>query len=80
MCAVQEKPVNRAQEYKDLRDKVEELTEKPTANFFSIKKRVESPQRLKPKKPPIRIVALKDMISMVLIIPEYHYAIITMIA
>ena len=64
MHAVQEQTVNSAPEYKDLRSKVEELMEKSTAKKFIIKKRVEIPQRLNPKEPPRRTVALKDMIRM----------------
>ena len=54
--------MNSASEYKNLRDKVDDLMEKSTAPNFSIMKRVQTPHVLKRKKPPIIIVALRDMI------------------
>ena len=36
--------------------------EKPTAQKFSIRKRLKIPLRLNPKEPPIRTVALRVMI------------------
>ena len=64
MHTVQEQPANSNSEYKDLRDKVDELVEKSTAQNFSIRKRVKITIRLNPKEPPISTVALMDMIRM----------------
>ena len=65
MCAVQEQLANSTSEYKDGPQIQSRQTDgKSTAQKFIIKKRVETPQRLNPKQPPRRTVALKYKIRM----------------
>ena len=63
MRNVQEKPVNRDSEYKNLRSKVDKLMEKSTAQKFSIRKIVKISLCLNTKEAPRRTILLKDIIS-----------------